>query len=123
MASKAQIIVKKIALLLDSLVAELDVDTPTTITTGDIYRATHKGPLNERGITELRRLLEEGFSSAEIAEKMQISLSGVAKRRSLWGQGRPLKVALRYGQADNAAHGGETHLRDKEGAGTALKGK
>jgi hypothetical protein len=99
MASKAQIIVKKIAVLLDNLVAELEVDTPTT--TGDIYRVSPGGPLNARGVAELKRLFEEGCSSAEIADRMQISLSGVAKRRSLWGRGKPLKVALRYGQADN----------------------
>ncbi|WP_353064715.1 hypothetical protein RBB77_02990 [Tunturibacter psychrotolerans] len=99
MASKAQIIVKKITTLLDSLVAELEVDTPTT--TGDIYRISPGGPLNERGVAELKRLFEEGVSSAEIALRMDISLSGVAKRRSLWGQGKPLKAAFRYGQADN----------------------
>jgi hypothetical protein len=95
--SKAQLIVKKITALFESLVQELEIDTPTS--PSEPFRVLPGGPLNERGVAELHRLFEAGLSSSEIALKMDISLSGVAKRRGQWrrsnkGAPKPLKATL-----------------------------
>lgn len=102
MPSKAEVIVKKIKTLLDSLVTELGNDTHLT-TGGDMYRISPGGPLNARGVAELQRLFEENYPSVQIARMLDISLSGVTKRRSLWAQGKPLKTAFRYGHKGDMA--------------------
>jgi len=70
---------KKITALLESLVAEHNVDTAS-----ENYRRRPGGPLNERGEAEIERRFEAGFSDSEIALGMNISLTGVAKRRGQW---------------------------------------
>jgi hypothetical protein len=96
-ASKAQILVKKITALFETLVAELGIDAPTS--PSEPFRVLPGGPLNEHGVAEIHRLFAAGLSSSEIALKMDISLSGVAKRRGQWKRGnkgapKPLKAAL-----------------------------
>lgn len=74
---------KKITALLESLIAEQNVNTAS-----ENYRRRPGGPLNERGEAEIERRFEAGFSDSEIALAMDISLTGVAKRRGQWRRGR-----------------------------------
>jgi len=72
-------LLKRAVALVETLVAE-----PTAGTTGENYRRRPGGPLNERGEAEIERRFEAGFSDSEIALAMNISLTGVAKRRGQW---------------------------------------
>lgn len=81
---------KKTTALLESLIAELKLAPSTR--PGDSFRVFPGGPLNEHGVAELKKLFEAGLSSSEIALRMDISLSGIAKRRGQWRRGKPLKA-------------------------------
>ncbi len=70
---------RKILTFIESLIAEQNVNPSNTN-----YRRRPGGPLNERGEAEIERRFEAGLSDSEIALAMDISLSGVAKRRGLW---------------------------------------
>jgi DNA-binding NarL/FixJ family response regulator len=74
---------EKVTAFLKSLAAEHKADTAT-----ENYRRRPLGPLNERGEAEIERRFEAGISDSEIALGMNISLSGVAKRRGLWRRGK-----------------------------------
>lgn len=73
---------KKVLAFIESLIAEQNVNPESAN-----YRRRPGGPLNERGEAEIERRFEAGFSDSEIALAMDISLSGVAKRRGLWRRG------------------------------------
>lgn len=74
---------KKVTALLESLLAEQKAETSS-----ENYRRRPGGPLNERGEAEIERRFEAGFSDSEIALGMNISLTGVAKRRGQWRRGK-----------------------------------
>lgn len=67
---------------------ETHVADPTVDTGSENYRRRPGGPLNERGEAEIERRFEAGFSDSEIALGMDISLTGVAKRRGMWRKGK-----------------------------------
>jgi hypothetical protein len=74
---------KKITAFLESLVAEHTIDTASKN-----YRRRPGGPLNELGEAEIERRFEAGLSDSEIALGMDISLTGVSKRRGQWRRGK-----------------------------------
>jgi len=74
---------KRALALIDTLVAEPTIETAT-----ENYRQRPRGPLNERGQAEIERRFEAGLTDSEIALGMDISLTGVSKRRGLWRRGK-----------------------------------
>ena len=48
------------------------------------WRVRPGGPLSEEGIEEIETRFETGESDSAIALSLQISLDGVARRRSMW---------------------------------------
>ena len=81
--STLQNTLKRALALIDTLVADPTVDTAT-----ENYRQRPGGPLNERGQAEIDRRFEAGLTDSEIALGMDISLTGVSKRRGLWRRGK-----------------------------------
>jgi hypothetical protein len=81
--SMLQNALKRALALIDTLVAEPTGDTAT-----ENYRQRPFGPLNERGQAEIDRRFEAGLTDSEIALGMDISLTGVSKRRGLWRRGK-----------------------------------
>lgn len=48
------------------------------------YRRYLNGPLNEAGEKEMERRFEAGQTDSQIALAMDVSLTGVSKRRTMW---------------------------------------
>jgi hypothetical protein len=69
--------------LLETVLAESKVETPS-----EKWRRRPSGPLNESGEAEIERRFAAGHRDSDIALEMKISLTGVAKRRTLWRRSR-----------------------------------
>jgi hypothetical protein len=70
---------KTSTVLLERVIAGCKIETPS-----EKYRRRPGGPLNELGEAEIERRFAAGHRDSDIALEMKISLTGVAKRRTLW---------------------------------------
>jgi len=52
------------------------------------FRRRPGGPLTEAGVAEVQRRLEAGQTDSQIALAMEISLTGISKRRWMWRKER-----------------------------------